>query len=98
MQAIPALAEVALPIDSPEISANVPTPCAPPSTTTTSTVLAQGTTVPSTTAPVTDTTVAVQAIAELPRTGSSSAPMALVGVGILAAGAMFVGGTRRRSR
>jgi LPXTG-motif cell wall-anchored protein len=105
VQATPALAGVALPITAATISTDVPTPCAPPATTTTTvvsttTVAATGTTVASsgTTAPASTTTTAsaVNAAAELPRTGTSSGPFAIVAVCLLAVGLLFVGGTRRR--
>ncbi len=96
VQALPALAEVALPITSATISAVVPTPCA--SSTTTTTVAVTSTTVASagSTVPVTTTTTAATAIAALPRTGTSSEPIVLIAAGLLAIGTLFVGGTRRR--
>ncbi|MDQ1457716.1 MAG: hypothetical protein QOH28_3336 [Actinomycetota bacterium] len=101
-QATPALAEVALPITSADISADVPTVCASTSTTTvsttSSTVAATGTTVASTgsSVPASTTTVAVAASAQLPRTGTSSAPIAIFAACLLAVGIVFVAGTRRR--
>ena len=102
-QATPALAEVALPIPSASISADVPTPCASTSTTTvsttTSTVLVTGTTVGGTGSTVPGSTVAVAASAntQLPRTGASFAPIAILAGCLLALGLVFVAGTRRRS-
>jgi len=102
VQAIPAVARVELPVAASATTPGVPTPCAAPVTTT---VPETGTTVRDTGTTVRDTgstdatTVApetVAAEAELPRTGSSSAPVAFVGVLILAVGAAFVAGARRR--
>ena len=102
VQATPALAEVALPIIGGEISPTLPTPCAPSPTTTTTattptTVASSGTTVADggTTVPVSGTTVAAAA-SELPRTGTSSGPIAIVAVILLAIGLLFVGSARRR--
>lgn len=99
-QATPALAEVALPITSASISADMPTPCASTSTvsTTTSTVLVTGTTVGSTgsTVPASTVAVAVAANTQLPRTGASSAPIAILAACLLALGMVFLAGTRRR--
>jgi LPXTG-motif cell wall-anchored protein len=103
VQATPALAEVALPITSATIAAGVPTPCAASSTTTVSTtsttVAPTATTVGSagSTVPAETSTVAAAASAQLPRTGTSSAPMTMIAVGLLAAGALSVVGARRRS-
>jgi LPXTG-motif cell wall-anchored protein len=101
VQATPALAEVALPITAATISSDVPTPCASTPTTvstTPSTVQVTGTTVASSgsTVPVSTTTVAAATSAQLPRTGGSSAPIVIVAVCLLAAGALFVVGARRR--
>ena len=101
VQATPALAEVALPIRAGAISASLPTPCAPPATTTTTattptTVAASGTTVAvaGPTAPA--STVAAAAGNELPRTGSSSGPIAILALCVIALGLLFVGGARPR--
>jgi len=102
VQAVPALAEVALPITSATIAADVPVVCPPVTTTTVpptsttaattaSTVASAGSTIA---APA--TTVAAAASAQLPRTGSSSMPIVFVAVCLLALGAFFVGATRRR--
>jgi LPXTG-motif cell wall-anchored protein len=101
VQATPALAEVALPITSATISSDVPTPCASTPTTvstTPTTVQVTGTTVASSGSTVqpSPTTVAAATSAQLPRTGGSSAPIVIVAVCLLAAGALFVGGARRR--
>jgi len=99
-QATPALAEVALPITSSDISADVPAVCAATSTTTvsttSSTVAATGTTVASTGSSVPVPTTTVAASAQLPRTGTSSAPIAIFAACLLAVGIAFVAGTRRR--
>ena len=99
-QATPALAEVALPITSSDISADVPTVCVATSTTTvsttSSTVAATGTTVASTGSSVPVSTTTVAASAQLPRTGTSSAPIAIFAACLLAVGIAFVAGTRRR--
>jgi LPXTG-motif cell wall-anchored protein len=102
VQATAALAEVALPITSATISDNVPTPCASTSTTTVSTtsttVAVAGSTVANTgsTVQTSTTTVAAVTRAQLPRTGTSSTPIAIVALCLLASGTMFVGGARRR--
>ena len=102
-QATPALAEVALPVTSTSISADVPTPCASTatttvSTTTSTTVAVTGTTVGSTgsTVPASVAAVAAAANTQLPRTGASSGPIAIVAACLLALGLVFVAGTRRR--
>jgi LPXTG-motif cell wall-anchored protein len=104
VQATPALAEVALPITAATIADGVPEPC--PSTvtstttvsTTSTTVGASGSTVASTTStvPAAGVAVAQATRAQLPRTGSSSAPMSVVAFFLLAVGSMFVGAARRR--
>jgi len=102
VQATAALAEVALPVTSATISSDVPTPCASTSTTTVSTtsttVAVAGSTVASTGSTVqpSTTTVAATTGAQLPRTGTSSAPIAIVALCLLTAGTLFVGGARRR--
>lgn len=99
VQATAALAEVALPITSATISSDVPTPCASTSTTTTSTTVAvAGSTVASagSTVQASTTTVATATSAQLPRTGTSSVPIAIVALCLLASGTLFVGGARRR--
>lgn len=103
VQATPALAEVALPITDATIATELPTPCAPAPTTTTvvatsTTVATTGSTVASagSTVVTTATTVATAAAAELPRTGTSSAPIAIVATIVIAAGLALVGGSRRR--
>jgi LPXTG-motif cell wall-anchored protein len=103
VQATPALAEVALPITSATIADTVPTPCASTSTSTTAsttstTIAASGTTAPvvGVTVPGAPATIAPAAPPQLPRTGSSSAPMAFGAACLLAVGATFVGATRRR--
>ena len=99
-QAIPALAEVALPVVGPAISPTLPTPCAPPVTTTTATtpttVASSGTTIAvgGTTVPASGTTVAAAAT-ELPRTGAASRPIAIVAVIFLVIGLLFIGRARR---
>jgi LPXTG-motif cell wall-anchored protein len=60
---------------------------AAPVVTTTTTVATQGSTVPAAT---------VAPAAELPRTGNSSTPLALIGAGLLGLGLVAVRGTRRR--
>jgi LPXTG-motif cell wall-anchored protein len=100
VQATPALAEVALPVTDAKISSTLPTPCAGAVTTTTATtsttLAASGTTVATsgTTAP--GSTVGTAAGNELPRTGSSSMPLALVAVFVIAIGLLLAGSTRRR--
>jgi len=103
VQAVPALAEVALPITSATIADDVPVVC-PPATTTT-TVAPTSTTVATTASTVATagstiaapaTTVAATASAQLPRTGSSSMPIVFLAVCLLAVGAIFVGASRRR--
>jgi LPXTG-motif cell wall-anchored protein len=102
VQATAALAEVALPITSATISDNVPTPCASTSITTVSTtsttVAVAGSTVASagSTVQTSTTTVATATRAQLPRTGTSSTPIAIVALCLLASGTLFVGGARRR--
>ncbi len=102
VQATAALAEVALPITSATISSDVPTPCASTSTTTVSmtstTVAVAGSTVASAGSKVqaSTTTVATATSAQLPRTGTSSMPIAIVALCLLASGTLFVGGARRR--
>jgi LPXTG-motif cell wall-anchored protein len=98
-QATPALAEVALPIVTASISTDVPTPCTSTSTTvstTSTTVAATVTTFASTGSSVPASTAAVAASAQLPRTGTSSAPIAIFATCLLALGIVFVAGTRRR--
>ena len=102
MQATPALAEVALPITADAISASLPTPCAPATTTTTATTpttaAASGTTVAAAGATAPASTVAAAAGNELPRTGSSSGPIAILAVCAIALGLLFVGLARRRQQ
>ena len=93
VQAVPALAGVALPITSATITAGVPDPCPSAVATTTTTVATTGTTA---TAPA--TTVAATAVAQLPRTGSAPGLLGAAGVLLLALGAVFLGGARRRRR
>jgi LPXTG-motif cell wall-anchored protein len=103
VQAVPALAEVALPITAATIADGVPVVCPP--VTTTTTVAQTSTTVATTASTVATagstiaapaTTVAAAASAQLPRTGSSSMPIVFVAVCLLAVGAIFVGASRRR--
>src|SRR5262249_20441108 len=96
VQATPSLAEVALPVTAGSVSAGVPTPCAPPATTTTTTVAVSGSTTSTTSPPVvvSDPGAPVTPTAsELPRTGSSTAPLVVL---LVAVGAAFVRGTRGR--
>jgi LPXTG-motif cell wall-anchored protein len=98
VQATPALAEVAVPVTPGPITDGVPTPCAPsPTTTTTVGVTGSTTPTPSSTVVTADSTVPVTTAAnELPRTGSSTIPLVVVAVVLLAIGAAFLGSTRRR--
>jgi LPXTG-motif cell wall-anchored protein len=100
VQATPALAQIALPVAAGSVSGGVPTPCAvAPTTTTPTSVVATGSTTTTSlpvvivdpTGPGTVTTTAT----ELPRTGSSSMPLAFLALAIVAVGAVFVSSTRR---
>jgi LPXTG-motif cell wall-anchored protein len=100
-QAIPALAEVALPVAAGSVAAGVPTPCAAPVTTTTTTtpVVVTGSTTTTSVPPVVivDPTVPVTPTAnQLPRTGSSSAPLVAFALLLVAVGAVFLRGARGR--
>jgi len=105
VQATPALAEVALPVTSGSVAAGVPTPCAATATTTTTipstttTVAVTGSTTGTSTPPVAivDPSVPVTSTAsQLPRTGSSTAPLAILALILVAVGAAFLRGTRGR--
>ena len=89
VQAVPALAGVAMPVVAPPIAPGVPVPCTATATTTTTAgvVTTLGTTAPSST---------VAPVATLPRTGSSSGALAAIGVVLAATGLTLVGGARRR--
>jgi len=98
VQATPALAEVALPVTSGPLAADVPTPCAAAATTTTTVAVAGSTTpLPSTTFVVDSVPSVVPGSTDLPRTGSSSVPLAAAAIFLVALGAVFVGGSRRRA-
>jgi LPXTG-motif cell wall-anchored protein len=94
VQAIPALAGVALPIVNATIADAVPTPCAPP-TTTTVTVAAQGSSSTTTTS-LASSAGSDPSANELPRTGSSSAPLGLIAFVVAATGLALVGAARRQ--
>ncbi len=98
VQAIAALAQVALPITSASIADELPAPCA---TAPTTTVAPLGATQPTTTATTTTgvtSVAAARAAAELPRTGTPTAPIALGALCALAAGgACLAGACRRRA-
>ena len=92
VQAVPALAGVALPVVAAQIAPAVPVPCAVSASTTTTTagvVTTLGSTAPSTT---------VAPAATLPRTGSAAGGLAALGVLMLAAGCGLLAGGRRRAR
>jgi LPXTG-motif cell wall-anchored protein len=91
-QAIAALAQGALPITSATIATGLPTPCpsAPPTT-----AGIVGSTQPTTTTTAGRSNVAA-AQAELPRTGTHTAPITLAGVCAIAAGGACLAGSRRR--
>jgi LPXTG-motif cell wall-anchored protein len=93
VQALPALAAASLPLVDVSFGAPGASACATatPSTTTT--------TVPVSTAgssSTTTTTTPVAAAAELPRTGSSSAPLVVIGAMCVLMGGAVLGGARRR--
>jgi LPXTG-motif cell wall-anchored protein len=98
VQATPALAEVALPVAAGSVTADVPTPCAPPTTTTSTTVGVTGSTTTSTPVVIVDPipTTPVTPTSQLPRTGSSSVPLVVLALVLLAVGAAFTVGNRRR--
>jgi LPXTG-motif cell wall-anchored protein len=99
VQALPALTQAALPIKPGTITDGVPTVCPAAATSTTSTTVSTSGSTVSTVATSGSTvspSATVAAEAELPRTGSSSAPIAFVATLLFAVGALFVAGSRRR--
>jgi LPXTG-motif cell wall-anchored protein len=101
VQATPALADVALPVTAGTVAAGVPTPCRhsqpPPPPTTTTVVVTGSTTTSLPPVVITDPTVPVTPTAnELPRTGSSTAPLVVLALLLVAVGAAFLRSSRGR--
>jgi LPXTG-motif cell wall-anchored protein len=97
VQATPALAQVALPVVADSIAAGVPTPCAAAATTTTVVVAGSTTTTTSPPVVIVDPTGPVTPTAgQLPRTGSSTVPLAVLALVLVGVGAAFLGSSRRR--
>jgi hypothetical protein len=92
-QATAALAQVALPIISATIADELPAPCPAAPTTT---VAALGSVQPTTTTTGTANVAAARAAAELPRTGTPTAPIALGAMCAVVAGGACLAGARRR--
>ena len=91
VQATPALAEVALPIIAPEIQNGLVAPCKSPSTTTVPATTAGGVA-----ASTTGATSAAATTTQLPNTGNSSIPVALVALLLCACGGALAAGSRTR--
>ncbi len=92
-QATAALAQVALPVVAPAIATDLPAPC--PSTTVT-TAGAVGSTQSTTTTTTAGTRNVAAAQEELPRTGSTSAPLGVGAMVAIVAGSACLAGVRRR--
>jgi LPXTG-motif cell wall-anchored protein len=90
-QALLGLSEATFPLGTPQVASTVPDVCA---TTTGSTVAASAASTTTTTTAAAHTSVDAASAGELPRTGSSTEALFLVGVGFVAIGAVLV---RRRA-
>jgi LPXTG-motif cell wall-anchored protein len=94
VQALPALAGASLPLVSVSFGAPGPSACTTAASSTTTTTVAVSAAGSGST---TTTTTPVAAAAELPRTGSSSTPLVVIGAVCVACGAVLGGARRRRA-